>query len=405
MSRLMKLMALILLGCLIAFLAACGSNESVANEKTKAEANSDSTNAEADSLSVNSDSTKNEKDKKDKKGEKPEEDAVPVEAITIKAGNVSSSLLYSATIETEEEVDVFPQVTGIIERILVEEGDVVKKSDVLVQLDDDEYRLMAEKAKVNYEQAMSDYKRSKQIFEKKLISDNEYETARFTMEKAKIEWEQAELTLERCKIKTPIPGVVAERFIKSGDRILTSTKLFHVVNHDRMIATVHIPAKDAQLCEKGQRVIVTSDVLGNKNFEGWVKRQSPVIDAQSGTMKITVGIKPHQHELKAGMFVNVFIITGTHEDVPLVPKNAIVYDGEKQFVFTISEDSLAHRIHLKSGYSDPYNIEALEGVEVGDKMVIVGQSALKDKTRVRVVRMDSVDVVSDSLAIKPPETD
>jgi len=405
MSYLMKLCALILLGCFMVFMAGCGGDESVANDKSKTEANSDSTKTEADSLSAKADSAKNEKDKKDKKDEKPEEDAVPVEAITIQAGDVSSSLLYSATIETEEEVDVFPQLSGIIEKIHVEEGDLVKKGSVLLHLDDDEYRLAAEKAKVNYEQASSDYKRSKQIFEKKLISDNEYETSRFTMEKAKIEWEQAELTLERCKIKAPIPGVIADRMIKPGDRILTSMPLFHIVNQDRMIATVHIPAKDARLCEKGQRVIVTSDVLGKKKFEGWIKRQSPVIDAQSGTMKVTVGIKPHQRELKAGMFVSVYIITGTHNNVPLVPKNAIVYDGEDQYVFTISDDSLAHRIKLEPGYSDPYHVEALEGVDIGDKMIIVGQNALKDKTRIQIVRMDSVDVKPDSSALTPPATD
>lgn len=384
-----------MLSLCILMAAGCGSSEAPANDKSNSEAKSDSSKAAADSAAADSSKIKDKES---------EEDAVPVEAITIRAGDISASLLYSATIETEEEVDVYPQLSGIIEKIRVEEGDIVKKGAVLLELDDDEYRLSAKKAKVNYEQTLSDYKRSKQIFDKNLISNNEYETARFTMEKAKIEWEQAELTLSRCKIKAPIPGVIAERRIKPGDRILTSTVLFHIVNHDRMLATVHIPAKDAQLCKKGQRVILTSDVLGTKKFDGWIKRQSPVIDAQSGTRKITVGVKPHQRELKAGMFVNVFIITGTHTSVPLVPKNAIVYDGEDKYIFLISEDSLAQRIHLKAGYSDPYNYEALEGVNSGDMMIIVGQSALKDKTRIKIVRMDSVDVVPDSVAVKPPAT-
>ena len=399
MPSMIKFIGIIFVCCILVVSISCGSKEAPANDKSNPGANTDSTSVKTDSTNASDDKDKNKDDKK------PEEEAVPVEAITIRAGEISSSLLYSATIETEEEVDVYPQLSGIIKRILVEEGDEIKKGQVLLELDDDEYRLIAEKAKVNYEQAESDYKRSKKIFDKNLISDNEYETARFNMEKAKIEWEQAELTLERCRIKSPIPGVVAERFIKPGDRILTSGKLFHVVNHDRMIATVYIPAKDAQHCEIGQRVILNSDVLGMKKYEGWVKRQSPVIDSQSGTRKITVGIKPRQRELKAGMFVNVFIITGTHTGVPLIPKNAIVYDGEQKFVFTITEDSLAHRVHLKPGYSDPEYVEAIEEINVGDRMIVVGQSALKDKTRVKIVRMDSVDIKPDSIAAKQPATD
>jgi membrane fusion protein (multidrug efflux system) len=367
-------------------ISSCGSKDAPAKDNQSA--------AQSDSTAVN-DSTRQDSGKDANKDETKEEDeAIPVEALTVSAGNISSFLYFGATIETEEEVDVYPQVNGIIEKIKAEEGDVVPKGAVLLELDDDEYRLAAEAAKVAYEQSLSEYERAKAIHEKNLTSKNEYETARFNMERAKIEYEQAALTLARSKIKAPIPGVIAERFVKLGDRILTSTKLFHLVNNTKMLATVHVPAKEAQACKLNQRVVLSSDFMKSREFEGWIKRISPVVNRTSGTVKVTVGLQDGRRALKAGMFVNVHIITGTHQNVPLVPKNALVYDGEDKFVYVIQGDTLANRVKLNIGFSDNHHVEPLKNVKPGDKIIVVGQSALKDKSKIKIVRMDSLDVTT-----------
>jgi len=388
----MNILICILLALMLFIFSACGTNKAPANTKNDNTSQNDSTAARNDSTAASGDSA-NAADAK-KNDEKKDEEAIPVEVMTINAGDISSFLFFGASIETEEEVDVYPQVTGIIRKILVEEADEVRKGQVLLELDDDEYRLRAEAAKVSYEQGLSEYNRAKAIHEKNLTSQNEFETARFNMEKARIEYEQAALTLERSKIQAPIPGVVAERFIKLGDRILTSSKLFHLVNHSKMIATVHVPAKEAQRCQLNQPVVVTNDYLPDLEFSGWIKRIAPVVNPTSGTVKVTIGLRGAQRSLKAGMFVNVHIITGTHEDVPLVPKNALVYDGEDKFIYKVQGDSLANRIKLKIGFADNHHVEPLNDIDVGDRIIVVGQSALKDKTRIKIVRLDEKEISS-----------
>lgn len=389
MSRSIIKLVLVTLILFSFIITSCGSKDAPANTKSddKSQA-SDSTAAANDSTTAKNDSTATKNDE-EKDGE-----SIPVEVMTVQAGEISSFLFFGATIETEEEVDVYPQVSGIIRKIRVEEADDVKKGAVLLELDDDEYRLAANAAKVDYEQAKNEFERKKLIHEKNLISKNEFETARFTMEKAKIGYEQAALTLERCKIKAPIPGVVAERFIKLGDRILTGSKLFHLVNHSKMIATVHVPAKDAQVCKLNQRATLFSDYLPDQKFHGWIKRISPVVNRTSGTVKVTVGLKDGKRMLKAGTFVNVHIITGTHKNVPLIPKNALVYDGEDKFIYVVSDDTLAQRVKLSIGFSDNQNVEPLEKISVGDTIIVVGQSALKDKTKIKIVRLDEKDISS-----------
>jgi multidrug efflux pump subunit AcrA (membrane-fusion protein) len=109
------------------------------------------------------------------------------------------------------------------------------------------------------------------------------------------------------------------------------------------------------------------------------------VDPASGTFKVTVGVKNASHLLKPGMFINVQIIIDTHKDAILIPKTAIVYENEYMNVFIV-KDSLAHKIRLSAGFQDNEKVESLERINAGDKVVVVGQAGMKDKTRVAIVR-------------------
>ena len=108
------------------------------------------------------------------------------------------------------------------------------------------------------------------------------------------------------------------------------------------------------------------------------------MDPQSGTFKVTVGIRNPENVLRPGMFVNVHIVTDTHSTAVLVPKMAIVYDNENMNVFVV-RDSVAHKITLNSGFQDPQNVESLSDIEAGEKIIVVGQAGLKDQSKVKIV--------------------
>jgi membrane fusion protein (multidrug efflux system) len=152
-----------------------------------------------------------------------------------------------------------------------------------------------------------------------------------------------------------------------------------------MIAVIYVPEKNIHQLKLNQKAIVTSDNLKENQFEGWIKRISPVVDPASGTFKVTVGVKNASHLLKPGMFINVQIIIDTHKDAILIPKTAIVYENEYMNVFIV-KDSLAHKIRLSAGFQDNEKVESLERINAGDKVVVVGQAGMKDKTRVAIVR-------------------
>jgi multidrug efflux pump subunit AcrA (membrane-fusion protein) len=112
-----------------------------------------------------------------------------------------------------------------------------------------------------------------------------------------------------------------------------------------------------------------------------------VVDPRSGTFKVTVGLHDRFEYLRPGLFVNVRIITDTHEQAVLIPKQAVVYDGGDKFVFTV-DDTAAVRIKLQPGFEDADFIEALADIKPDTPIIIVGQNGLKDQARVRIVNQE-----------------
>jgi membrane fusion protein (multidrug efflux system) len=336
----------------------------------------------ADSTGVNKDSTNGDQAKKEEA--QKDEDLIPVEVTTIQRGSISDYILISANLETEKMADIYSRVQGIVEAIYTEEGQAVKKNQVLLKLEAEEYELAAERARLNYDKQNADFNRLKAMYEQSLISKEEYDQADFTTKALKIEWQQAELNLSYTRIKSPIEGVIGERLCKPGDRIQPSDKLYAVINTDEVIAVVYVPEKELGNVRKGQAAYITSDNIKSEHFTGKIKRVSPVVDAQSGTFKVTIAVDNKQNMLKAGMFINAHIITETHNDAILMPKTAIIYENEMMSVFVV-KDSIAHKVTLEVGFQDHEKVEVRSGIEAGDKVIVIGQAGLKDKTRVKIV--------------------
>ena len=330
----------------------------------------------------------------DQPGDKETEvELVPVEVTVIKRGTISDYILLSANLETEKMADVYSRVQGLVERIYVEEGDQVKKGQIMMALEADEYKLAEEKARLNYLKQKTDFERLQAMYEQNLLSIEEFEQAKFTLQSLEVDWKQAKLNLSYTRITSPIDGVVGDRSRKLGDRIQPTDKLFTVINTNEMIAVVYAPEKELGNVVKKQTAYVTSDHIPGEEFDGWIKRVSPVVDPQSGTFKITVGVKNKSERLRAGMFVNTHIITATHENAILVPKTAIVYENEQMNVFVV-RDSVANKVTLDIGFQDHEKVESLNGLEEGDQIIVIGQAGLKDQTKVRVVNVRENRIVA-----------
>ncbi|HCD51366.1 MAG TPA: efflux transporter periplasmic adaptor subunit [Balneolaceae bacterium] len=309
---------------------------------------------------------------------------IPVEARDVLRGDISAYYSNTATLEAVEEAVIVSKVRGIVEEILVEEGDMVKKGQVIARIEDDQYRIETERAKATMDRMYNDYQRNKELFEKELISAEVYENSRYDYESQKSAYELAKLSLEYTAIRSPISGVISERFIKVGNMIGTDQQVYRVTNFDPIQAVLHIPEHEMYKIRKGQRAELMVDAIPGKLFTGKVERISPVIDPQTGTFKTTVYLDDKEDILRPGMFGRIKIVYDTRFNTRMIPKNAIISEDETQSVFVI-KDSLAFRRIIKTGYVNGTNIEVLEGLDDGEIVVTTGQGSLSDSTRVNVV--------------------
>ena len=311
-------------------------------------------------------------------------DAVPVETALSTIGDISSFLLFSSTVETEAAVEIHPEVSGLVEVVAVEEGDHVAAGDTLVKLDADQARLDDRESAMELRHLEMGYKRTEEMFRRGLIAPQDHEDRLFNLDEARLKVEKARLALENTVIRAPFAGVITTREVQVGARVAPGDKLFDLVKIDDMIARVYVPGRYLTRVKAGQRAVVVSDFLQGMEFEGYVKRISPVVDPKSGTFKVTVGLRDRWEHLRPGVFVNVRVVTDTHTDAVLLPKQAVVYDGGDRYIFVV-EDSTASRVRLDAGYENSRFIEALSGIAGDIPVIVVGQAGLKDKARVKVV--------------------
>lgn len=320
--------------------------------------------------------------KKDGKGKDEETDTIPVSVKSPERGDINSFLLFSSNIDSDKMVDIYPLTSGIIEKINFYEGDRVSKGSVLAVLDDRDARINEKRAKITFLQQEAEFKRQKEIFEKDLISREEFEKLKFSLEKSRLDWEQSRLLLSYTRITSPIPGLVSKRHIKIGNKINTNQLSFSVVYTKEKIAVLNIPEQEKDQVFLNQKAIITA---GKKVLNGYIKRISPAIDPESGTFKITVEVKDTKNIMVVGQFVNVKIIKKVHKNVILVTKEVLMFEGDRVFVFIIDKDNLAFKKEVKTGFDDGTKVEVTEGISIDSKLVSAGKSSLKNKAKVKII--------------------
>ncbi len=309
---------------------------------------------------------------------------VPVEVTFLEKGDITNQLLFSSSLETENMTEIFPKISGEITKIKYDEGDFVKKGTSLLQIDDREYQLVEQRAKVNYQQLNSELDRLKKLKNEELVSQEEFEKIRYSVEQVRLDWELSKLNLKYTRIEAPFSGVIAERTVNLGDRVQASTKLFTITNLKEKIVKVYIPQNEIPHVKLKQAAIIEADVLSGQKFNGWVKRISPMIDPQSGTFKVTIAVEDSENKFLPGVFVNVSLIIDSHKHAKLLPKSALVYESDRAYFFTAVGDS-TQKIELQRGFDDAEKIEILNRIAEGTAIVVVGQNGLKDGAEVKIV--------------------
>lgn len=316
---------------------------------------------------------------------KKEERKIPIEVIQVIQGSISSNYSATSTIEAEREAEVIARVEGVLNKILVEEGDQVTVGKVLAELDDKSFQLEYNKSLANLNKLKNNFARNKKLQDENIISKENFDKVKYELKNQKAISDMAELNLKYTKIKAPIRGVISQRYVKEGNLINQNQKVFRITNLNQLRTILYIPEKEIRRIKEGLDVSLEADAVIGEVFKCKVEKVNPVVDSKSGTVKVIIKILPLQPGLKPGMFVRVNIICSTHHDVLLVPVDTLVIEDQETYLFVV-KDGVAKSRDVKVGYSNSEFVEILSGLEINETVVSTGLNNLKDDTKIKIVK-------------------
>jgi len=307
--------------------------------------------------------------------------AVAVQAVT--RGAISSFYETTASLQAERTASVLARAKGVVQAISFEEGDTVKKGQVLLRVDDADLKLGLEQAKAKTAGLQDRFQRLKELVAKDLAPVEELETVTHDLRSAQAEQDLAQLTLSRTRVRAPFTGTVVQRLSEVGQSVDDSTPVFELADLDPLLARVHVPSKEFKRIARDQPVRLTLDSSGTE-LSGRIKLVSPVIDPDTGTIKVMVEISEYPPNTRPGDFAQVRIVTERRQDRLLVPRVAVMQDRGAQVAFVVKDGS-AHRKTITTGFEQDKLTEVLTGLELGASVVIKGQHSLKDGQPVQVL--------------------
>ncbi len=332
------------------------------------------------------------------------EEKIAYETAIVEIGNIQNSITATGTIEPVTSVTVGTQVSGIVSKLYVDYNSIVKKGQVIAELDKTNLiselntakaNLASAQSALNYQQA--NYQRYKTLFDKGLVSADDYESARLSYLQAKEQVassrenvNKAQTNLGYATITSPIDGIVLSKSVEEGQTVASSfsTPELFVIAQDltdmRVIA--NIDEADIGGVKEGQRVTFTVDAFPDDSFEGQVTqvRQQATTESNVVTYEVVVSARNDNLKLKPGLTANITIFTLEKNDVLTVPSKAlrfipteailtkgqVIEDCEAQHKVWTLEGNVFKAHAVEIGTTNGMTTEIVNGISKGTKVLV-----------------------------------
>lgn len=350
---------------------------------------------DADATSGDDSEATTESGEDGKPGEKKNE-AVPVEVAAVAERRIAASYSGTANLEVPADAQVVAKTSGVLLRVLVEEGDTVQAGQALAQIDPERTRLEVARAEATMRRLQANFQRSKELFERKLVSADANDQLRYEFESAKAAYDLARLELSYTTITAPISGVVAQRMAKPGNLIALNAPVYRIVDNSHLEAVLNVPEREMGTMKPGLPIRMLVDALSGQVFEGEVGRISPVVDSQTGTFRV-VGVFRGQDKLRPGMFGRLSIVYDERDAALTVPRIALIEGSGESAVFVV-ENGKAVRKVLQLGYINGEYAEVLGGIEAGERVITQGRVAVRDGAEVEILSPTDAEASATAVA-------
>jgi membrane fusion protein, multidrug efflux system len=309
--------------------------------------------------------------------------SVTVEAVKVATTSLPQTITAVGSLRSDESVILRPEVAGRISSIAFQEGQRVAKGAQLIRLDTAVPQAEVQQARANMVLAKNKFDRAVDLAKSNYISGQARDEAENNLKVAEAALQLSEAKLAKMDLRAPFSGIIGLRSVSVGDYVKEGADLVNLESIDPLKVDFRVPEVYMRQVQVGQSLQVQLDALPGKTFEGKVFAVNPLIDAAGRAVVIRAMVRNPDTSLRPGMFARVRLITRNAQDALVLPEQALVPQGDQQFVFRI-QDGKAVRTKVDVGQRRDAMVEILNGVAKDDVVVTAGQLKLRDGAPVTV---------------------
>jgi HlyD family secretion protein len=319
--------------------------------------------------------------------------------------SVEEKTVVTGKVIPEDEVEIKPQISGIIQELFVEEGDKVKEGDLLakVKVVPNEGSLNSAKGrvaslKIIVDNAKIEYNRNKSLFEKDIISKQDFQNASLSYKRSNQDLTNANTDLQvirlgsaggsstaNTNIRATVAGTILEIPVKAGDQVVESntfnagTTIATIADLTKMIFEGKIDESEVDKLKIDMLLIVNLGAIQDKNFDAKLKFIAPKGNEEQGAVKFKIEgdiFLDNSVSVRAGYSANASLILQRKDNVMVVSEALLQFDKttEKTYVEIEKGDQSFERVDIETGISDGINIEIISGISIEDKIKVWNQT-------------------------------
>jgi len=309
----------------------------------------------------------------------------PVEVAEVHPRIVRDRFHALGSIESDANIEIVSELNARVVALPFVEGQSADSGALLARLDDREIRAEAERTQAQRDQAQANYDRAKKLEAQNLVSAQEIEDSRTALRVAEAVASLAQARFEKTRIRAPFSGLVGVRRVSPGAYLREGTVITDLTRVDEMKVAFSAPERFAGDLKPGVAVELSTPAFPGQKFNGRLSVVDPVVDSGTRTLRLVARIPNPGFKLRPGMSADVSVTLAERSQALVVPDEAVFAEGNQNFVYVVKPDSTVTRAAVVLGTRDSMQVEVVEGLSAGARVIRAGHQKLYEGARVMPV--------------------
>ena len=314
---------------------------------------------------------------------------VPVKVMNIGFSDRSHNQNYVGTVEESSAVSLGFSGMGTVERVLVSEGERVRKGQLLAVLEGGTAQNAYNVAKSTLHQAQDAYDRLKTLHEKGSLTDLKWIEVESGLEQAKAMEAIAKKSVDDCNLYAPMSGVIAKRSVEEGVNVMPGLSAFKIVLIDEVYINVPVPENEIGSIHIRQPATITIPALGNRAYSGVVEKKGVEANPISRTYTLKIKTGNPNSELMPGMVCKVFLQNEEDKQI-IIPNKCVQISPDNRHFVWMADGNIARRRFITVGSLADFGIVVENGLTEGDRLIVEGSAKISEG--MKIVTSDALQV-------------